>query len=332
MEKRKDVLGLEASAGYKVSQTIPSTSLVEKSVYGRDEEKETLVKLLLSDDESGNEISVIPIVGMGGIGKTTLAQFVYNDVRVKQHFHLRAWVCVSKEFDVFRISQHIYESLTKKACKINSLDLLLSELLETLRGERFFFVLDDIWNKNYNQVESLMRPLESGAHGSKIIVTTRDEDVTRMMGSLEAHRLKPMSEQDSWSLFEKHAFKNAGVSARSRLENIGRQIVGKCNGLPLAIKSLGGFLCSKLLVEEWESILKSDLWELPLESDILPSLWLSYMYLPSQLKRCFAYCSLFPKNYEFKTSELVYCGWLKIYCNLKPPKLQKKSDKITSMI
>ncbi|XP_061996850.1 putative disease resistance RPP13-like protein 1 [Rosa rugosa] len=324
-EQRRDVLGMEASAGYKVSQTIPSTSLVEKSVYGRDEEKETLVKLLLSDDESGNEISVIPIVGMGGIGKTTLAQFVYNDFRVKQRFDIKAWACVSKEFDVLQISQQIYESLTKKACKITSLDLLLSELQATLRGKRFFFVLDDIWNKNYNQLEFLMRPLESGAHGSKIIVTTRDEDVTRKMGSLEAHRLMPMSEQDSWSLFEKHAFKNAGVGTHSHLEKISRQIVRKCKGLPLAVKSLAGLLCSKLNVGEWETILNSDLWELPLDSDILPSLWLSYMYLPSQLKHCFAYCSIFPKNYKFSTSELVYLWKAE---DLLRPKKNKTADEI----
>ncbi|XP_061997203.1 putative disease resistance RPP13-like protein 1 [Rosa rugosa] len=306
-KQTKDVLDSKITAGHRVSQTLSSTFLVEKSVYGRDEEKERLIKLLLSDDETGNEIGVIPIVGMGGIGKTTLAQFVYNDARVKQHFDLQAWVCVSKEFDVFRILQHIYESLTKKACKITNLDLLLSKLQEILTGKRFFFVLDDIWNKNYNQLEFLRRPLESGAHGSRIIVTTRDENVARMMGSLKAHRLMPMSEEDSWSLFKKHALKNAGVGTHSHLEKIGRQIVRKCNGLPLAVKSLGGLLCSKLLVEEWESILNSDMWEFsPDESDILPSLWLSYLDLPLHLKRCFAYCSLYPKNYEFQKSELVY--------------------------
>ncbi|XP_062000700.1 putative disease resistance RPP13-like protein 1 [Rosa rugosa] len=306
-KQTKDVLDSEVTAGHRVSRTLPSTSLVEKSVYGRDEEKERFIKLLLSDDETGNEIGVIPIVGMGGIGKTTIAQFVYNDVRVKQHFHLQAWVCVSKEFDVFRISQHIYESLTSEACQSTNLDLLLSKLQATLRGKRFFFVLDDIWNKNYNELEFLMRPLEFGAHGSKIIVTTRDENVAHMMGSLEAHRLMPMSEEDSWSLFEKYALKNAAVGNNSHLEKIGRQIVRKCNGFPLAIKSLGGLLCSKLLVEEWETILNSDMWEFsPDESDILPSLWLSYLDLPLHLKRCFAYCALYPKNYEFQKSELIY--------------------------
>ena len=114
VKQKKNVLGLE-SPGHKESQTLPTTSLVEESgVYGRDEEKEAFIKLLLSNDE---EISVIPIMGMGGIGKTTLAQLLYNVVRVKQHFDLQAWACVSNEFDVIRISQCIYESLNSDACQ-----------------------------------------------------------------------------------------------------------------------------------------------------------------------------------------------------------------------
>ncbi|PRQ58278.1 putative P-loop containing nucleoside triphosphate hydrolase [Rosa chinensis] len=128
-----------------------------------------------------------------------------------------------------------------------------------------------------------------------------------MVCTLEAHCLVPMSAEDCWSLFKKHAFKNATIGARSHLKEIGRQSVRKCNGLPLAIKCLGGLLCSKLTMGEWESILNSEMWELPQEeSDILPSLWFRFKHLPPHLRRCFAYCLIFPKNYEFKTSELVY--------------------------
>ncbi|PRQ57389.1 putative P-loop containing nucleoside triphosphate hydrolase, leucine-rich repeat domain, L [Rosa chinensis] len=326
MERRRNVFEMEASAGYRVSQTIASTSLVEDSgVCGRDEEKETLTKLLLSNDESGDKMSVIPIVGMGGIGKTTRAQLLYNDVRVAQHFDIQAWACVSEKFDVLLISQQIYESLTSDACFILNLNLLQSKLKDELMGKKFFLVLDDIWNKNYTEWEVLRRPFQFGAQGSKIIVTTRNQYVARMVCTLEAHCLMPMPEEDGWQLFEKHAFKNAGVGARTHLGEIGRQIVRKCKGLPLAIKLLAGLLYSKLDVGEWETILNSDMWELPLECDIFRSLWLSYMYLPSQLKHCFAYCSIFPKNYMFETSEVVYLWKAE---DLLQPKQNKTAEEI----
>ncbi|KAK9911596.1 hypothetical protein M0R45_035492 [Rubus argutus] len=324
MKEIKDVPGFEKSAGHIVAQTIPSICLAKESgVYGRDNEKEAFIKLLLSDDE---KISVIPIVGMGGIGKTTLAQLLYNDGRVKQHFGLHAWVCISKKFDVLGISRCIYESVTSDAnCQT---DVLQLKLKEALAGRKFFFVLDDVWNINYDLWDKLNCPLEFGAHGSKIIVTTRIEDVASMVGTLQPQPqcLMPISDVDGWLLFEKHAFKNRGVGARSDLEKIGRQIVKKCNGLPLAIKSLGGLLRSKRTVREWKIILDSAIWELPQEkSGILPSLWLSYMYLPPHLKRCFAYCSLFPKNYVFQTSELVFL-WMAE--DLLKPQNKKTAEEI----
>ncbi|PRQ57248.1 putative P-loop containing nucleoside triphosphate hydrolase, leucine-rich repeat domain, L [Rosa chinensis] len=328
MERRRDVFGMEATVGYKVSQTTSSTSFLEDSgVFGRDDEKETLIELLLSDYESGNKISVIPIVGMGGIGKTTLAQFLYNDDRVEQHFDKKAWASVSEKFDVLQISKKIYESLTLKACDVQYLDPLQSILKAELKGKKVFFVFDDVWNKSYTEWEKLRRPFQFGAPGSKIIVTTRNQDVARMVCTLQAHCLRPLSAEDSWSLFEKHAIKNTGVGPHSHLEEIGRQIVQKCNGLPLAIKSLGGLLCSKSAVKEWESILYSEMWELPQEeSGILPSLWLSYMYLPSQLKHCFAYCSIFPKNYVFKTSKILVYLWMAE--DLLQPKKHKTAEEI----
>ncbi|KAJ7949265.1 putative LRR and NB-ARC domains-containing disease resistance protein [Quillaja saponaria] len=303
--KQKKYLGLKEDVGGKLSPKTPTTSLVEESnVYGRDDEKEAIIKLLLSDDVGGSKICVIPIVGMGGLGKTTLAQFAYNDDRVEEKFDLKAWVCVSEEFGVLKITKMVLEAVTSYACEINDLNLLQLKLKERLTGKKFLLVLDDIWSDNYVDWHSLQSPFQYGALGSKIIMTTRNEKVALIMQTVPAYHLRHLSNEDCWLLFANHAFNNSKVDPN--LEIVGREIVKRCRGLPLAAKALGGLLRWKSDVEDWNAILKSDLWNLPeYESNVLPALQLSYHHLPSNLKRCFAYCAIFPKGYEFRKEELI---------------------------
>ncbi|VVA29483.1 PREDICTED: putative disease resistance [Prunus dulcis] len=325
--KERVVLCIKTSVKGRQQATLPTTSLVEdNSVYGRDKDKDTIIELLLSNDGENKKISIIPIVGMGGIGKTTLAQLVYKDLRVKQHFDLQVWVCVSEEFDVVRITQIIYGAVSSQTCDMTDLNLLQVKLQEALTGKKFLFVCDDVWNENYIQWDLLRRPFESGAHGSKIIVTTRNEGVASIMGTLPTHHLMEISDDNCWLLFAKHAFKIEGLNENSKLEVIGREIVKKCKGLPLAAKALGGLLRSKANEDEWKNILKSDIWEL-LDKDvnILPALWLSYHYLPPHLKRCFAYCSLFPKDHNFKKSKLVML-WMAE--DLLQPRKKKMAEEV----
>ncbi|CAN6703282.1 unnamed protein product [Malus baccata var. baccata] len=241
---------------------------------------------------------------MGGIGKTTLAQLVYNDARVKQHFDLQAWVYVSEEFDVVRITQIIYGSVISQTCSITDLNLLQVKLKEALTGKKCFFVHDDVWNENYIHWDALRCSFESVAHGSKIIVTTRNQRVASMMGSVTAYHLNHISDEDCGLLFSKHAFGRINSAVHPTLEEISSGIIKKCKGLPLAAKSLGGLLRCKQSYKEWDEILKSEIWDLQ-DDTILPALRLSYHHLPSHLKRCFSYCSIFPKGYKFGKSELV---------------------------
>ncbi|KAH7835991.1 hypothetical protein Vadar_031816 [Vaccinium darrowii] len=144
-------------------------------VYGRDEEKQKIVKVLVEDICEGDEVSVYPIIGMGGLGKTTLAQMAFNDARVKSHFELKIWVYVSQDFDVKRVIQSTIESISGKASEASDLDTLQRELRDILNGKRYLIVLDDVWNDNQEKWDTLKCVLACGSKGASVIVTTRLE-------------------------------------------------------------------------------------------------------------------------------------------------------------
>ena len=133
--------------------------------------------------------------------------------------------------------------------------------------------------------DELRAPLMVGARGSGILVTTRSQIVSSIMGTVLSHFLQGLSDVDCWSLFEQRVFLQGNSNAHPNLAVIGKEIVKKCKGLLLAVKTLPGLLFSKLDEEEWIAILKSDIWDLPEESnEVLPALRLSYHHIPSHLK------------------------------------------------
>ncbi|XP_077239340.1 putative disease resistance protein RGA3 isoform X1 [Tasmannia lanceolata] len=297
----------DGGRGSQIEQERRETSsfVDESDVIGRQVDKDKIIQLLVSDDDD-KLYSVISIVGMGGVGKTTLAQFVYNDHRVKTHFGLRVWACVSDDFNVLRITNALVESASGSKCDLSYLDAAQHHLEEKLNGQKFLFVLDDVWGENqiHTHWDTLRAPFGVGAKGSKIIITTRDERVARMLGAIPSHHLKVLPDADCWELFTRRAFAGGISNAFPELEEIGRQIVKKCKGLPLAVKTLGGILSYKRTVSEWERILTSEIWKDD-DNKILPALRLSYCHLPANQKHCFAYCAKFPKDHRFQKDVLV---------------------------
>ncbi|KAL0425297.1 UNVERIFIED_CONTAM: putative disease resistance RPP13-like protein 1 [Sesamum radiatum] len=309
--RHKDFLGLRSgeNGGNGMMQRWPTTPLLNESqVYGRTFEKEEIIKLLAGDDETNctTTPSILTILGMGGIGKTTLAQVIYNDQRMDEVFDVKAWAYVSDDFSLVRITKALLESATAKPCDTMNLELLQSGLKEMFHKKKFLVVLDDVWNENLDNWNHLLIPFMVGSQGSKIIITTRNREVLPIMDAFPLYHLKEMSEEACWSLFEHHAFGVKDSETYLTLRETGRKIMKKCKGLPLAVKTLGSILGSKLDNDHWNEVLNSNIWDIPLQKNaILPSLRLSYHYLPSNLKRCFAYCSIFPKGYEFDKKNLI---------------------------
>ncbi|XP_058078510.1 putative disease resistance protein RGA3 [Magnolia sinica] len=293
VERVSDIRGREPTDSF----------VIESDVYGREEDKRRVMELLISND-NGEDVTVIPIVGMGGLGKTTLAQLAYNDERLAKHFDLRMWVCVSNNFSVSRVTKDIIESATG-GCNLQNMDQLQLRLRELLRGKKFLLVLDDVWEENPENWDRLKQFLREGVRGSKIIVTTRNDKVASFMGTLPPHHLTRLSDDDCWSLFKQQAFGH-GRQEHPNFVMLGKEIVKKCGGVPLAAKALGSLMRFKTEEREWLFVKESDIWNLPKEENcILPALRLSYYHLPPHLKQCFAYCSIFPKDHIFVKKKLI---------------------------
>ncbi|KAG6535267.1 hypothetical protein ZIOFF_000232 [Zingiber officinale] len=290
-----------------------SSPMADKLI-GREKELNQVVDWLLGsanqvEPASGfvnNTFSVLPIVGIGGAGKTTLAQYAHKDNRIQDHFHLKIWVCVSDNFTVQGLTKSIIESVTLQKQDENMLEPLQKILHQHIAKKKFLLVLDDVWSDDKSIWEKFCALLKVGAHGSKIIVTTRDMKVSKMVSLTEPILLHGLDEDAFWQLFMKCSFGTLNPEDYPGLEDIGRKIARKLKGSPLAAKTIGRVLRSNICQQHWATIMESDIWKVKQdEDDIMPALQLSYQYLDENLKQCFAFCSLFPKDHKFDKAELV---------------------------
>ncbi|XP_039114850.1 putative disease resistance protein RGA4 [Dioscorea cayenensis subsp. rotundata] len=292
------------------NKRVTTSSRTGREIYGRDDEIQLLIEFLKGPNVN-DSISVAPIVGMGGIGKTTMAQFVFNNREIENHFDSKVWLCVSDHFDRFRITKEMIDiiSPTVQCCSTTSLDSLERELQRHLIEKKFLLVLDDVWTDEWQQ---LLTPLESAqAQAIKIIMTCRDPTVLRSIDKGNQIILEGLCDQDYWSFFVNCAFAEKNLDNYSKeLHNIGKCIMNKLKGSPLAAKTVGKLLGSSLTEKHWNDILESDLWKLENSAhDIMPALALSYYHLPQHLQQCFIFCSVFPKKHLYFMDDLV-CMWI----------------------
>lgn len=305
-----------------------SSFVAEPEIIGRDEEREKVISLLFQSNcssESGNAnncsvactsmkkrrkdiVSVLPIVGIGGVGKTTLAQLVYNDQRVHNHFNLKLWIHVSNHLDIIGMTREVVGIVPEgNIADCTNLDALQKMVKEKVMLKKIFVVFDDVWNDDSMEWHRLCAPLQYAHSGSMILVTTRFPKVAGLVGTMKPIALEGLKDDIFWDFFKKCAFhSDYSTDWYAELERTGRRIAAKLKGSPLAAKTLGSMLKSDLSIRHWRVIMNSEIWQLQQEEgDILPVLRLSYQYLPIYLKQCFSFCSIFTRNYWFDKDMLI---------------------------
>ena len=260
--------------------TIPNretNSFIDNSeVVGMEDRVSEIVKSMTNT--TSEKLSVIPIFGMAGLGKTTLAKLVYNHELVKSYFNKKIWLCVTDDFDEIFFLRGILESLTHKSSPLVANNVILEDLQKELEEGRYLLVLDDVWNEESLKWDSLITYLLgiTSNIGNNIIVTTRSENVAAIMGALSQCHLEKLSDDECWSIIKKKVSPNERVLLTPELEAIGRVIAKKCGGVPLAAKVLGGLMCRQIDRNKWLTIQDNEIWNSPHGSnEMLPILKLN---------------------------------------------------------
>ncbi|GKU85514.1 hypothetical protein SLEP1_g182 [Rubroshorea leprosula] len=304
-----------ATTNYQQRRNLQTQSFIGtfSQFVGREDDVSKIVQLL-TDPTDGLPLCVLSIVGMAGLGKTTLAQSVRSHDQIQNHFGKIMWVCVSENFDVERILAEMLESLSEKSDAIRNKDTVVQKIRSAIGEKNYLLILDDVWNKESQKWEDLKRCLLGMCKmsGNRVLVTTRDKNVALTMGTLPGHMhyLGLLKDVECWSIIKLKVFGDASKHLDSELENIGRDFARKCRGVPLVASVIGGILCTKRPDKaEWLPIKsKIDaLGSLEYQDDgIMHILQLSFdNLLKPGLKQCFAFCCIYPKDYVMRREILI---------------------------
>jgi hypothetical protein len=278
-----------------------TTSSEPEVIVGRESDKKA-VKTFMMNSNYEHNVSIISVVGIGGLGKTTLAQHVYNDEQIKAHFGVRLWVSVSGSLDVRKI---IKGAVGRDSD--DQLESLKKELEGKIEKKKYLLVLDDVWDGEEGldgeKWDRLKELLPRDVVGSKIVVTTRSHLIAKFTSTIKPHVLEGLSVDESWDLFRRKAFPQ-GKESGPVDERIREEIGKRCCGVPLVIKAIARLMSLKDR-DQWLPFIRQELPKRVQDDNIIHTLKLSYDALPSFLKHCFVYCSLFPKGHKIDVKYLI---------------------------
>lgn len=273
----------------------------EAMVVGRGSDKERIIAALLSTvpNVTQEHITILPIFGLACIGKTTLAQMVFNDIHSLQGYDFRVWVHVSPQFDFHTIGNSIIchvsgrgqEEINDSSSDVEGIESIMQRLHKLLNGKKVLLVLDDLWEENPIQLQLLKSMLTFLGHKMEVIVTTCNQAIARKICTVEPYRLNPLGDDSCWEIVKKSIHLEEG---QEELEKIGQEIASKCRGVPSIAREYAGMLDSSRDAMTWKKTMEEDVWlniaafgsAVPLA---LSRFELSYRSMPPNLRLCFEY-------------------------------------------
>ncbi|XP_078153419.1 putative disease resistance RPP13-like protein 3 isoform X1 [Carex rostrata] len=295
----------EDSGEIKLPIRPPVLPDIDPNVVGFKKDRDNIVKELL--DETTKRCSVVSIWGVGGLGKTTLAQKVYNCDDIKTQFELRIWVAISQKFELIDILRKVAKQLQLSIDPSKQSSDFLTEIYGSFRDKKYLIVFDDVWTDElWTQIGAAL-PNEN--NGSRVLITTRSSEVAKDADpTCEPYKLGFLTKELSVELFLKKALPNhdPNKSTFNDLCDITDQFVQKCGALPLALVVLGGLLSRKPCnYIAWSKVLQTMSWHANDGKKCSEIIGTSYEDLPFALKSCFLYFAAFPEDRDIDAESLI---------------------------